>query len=427
MIVCSYKIPNFSREEISVTGRGARFSSVSCRAQLPTQGITRYTSRMTSTGLTVEEFTRQIVRTDRRPEADKLRIAILGIFGELGSLMSEVKKGVREGPSYISFRETLIEEAGDLLWYFAALSHTLNWSLSQLFTEALKAAVTESDTFEDIEKLIVQLPESTRDPWLLAGEKAGALAALAGDSGARDDIFAHSALALRAVLIAFRSAELGLVKPITHNVEKSLSRFPISRLSLKLYDDRPAPDGSTIRYDERLPSYLPVEFREKTVGNKTVVVQSAFTIKIGDPLTDNIGKDDDYRFHDVFHLAYAAVLGWSPVLRALLKCKRKSYPTLDENQDGARAILIEEGISTLVFNHAKPHLFGGVGGVDYRLLATIKDFVKGYEVEDQPFWAWERAIIRGYDVFRQLVEARNGRVILDLAQRDIFFEPLEDV
>lgn len=60
-----------------------------------------------------------------------------------------------------------------------------------------------------------------------------------------------------------------------------------------------------------------------------------------------------YRFHDVFHLAYAAVLGWSPVLRALLKCKRKSHPWLDENQDGARAILIEEGISTFVFNHAK--------------------------------------------------------------------------
>ena len=132
-----------------------------------------------------------------------------------------------------------------------------------------------------------------------------------------------------------------------------------------------------------------------------------------------------YRFHDVFHLAYAAVLGWSPVLRALLKCKRKSHPWLDENQDGARAILIEEGISTFVFNHAKPHLFEGATGVDYRLLATIKEFVKGYEVEDQPFWAWERAILRGYDIFRELTAQRCGRVILDMSQRDVFFEPMD--
>lgn len=382
--------------------------------------------RIMSSCPTVQEFTQQVIRTDRRPESEKLRIAVLGIFGELGSLMSEVKKGIREGPSYISYRETLNEEAGDLLWYFAALSLTLDWPLSRLLTAALKSPVSEADSFEQIESLLGGLHENAPDPWLLAGERAGALAAHVGTNGDVSKLFDLAASALRAVLLAFRSADLGLVKPITHNAEKSLSRFPISRLPLKLYDERQAPDSSSIRKDERLPGYLPVEFREITIGKKTVVVQSAFTIKIGDPLTDNIGEDDNYRFHDVFHLAYAAILGWSPVLRALLKCKRKSCPALDENQDGARAILIEEGISTLVFNHAKPHLFAGAEGVDYRLLATIKDFVKGYEVDDQPFWAWERAILRGYDVFRELVAARKGRVTLDLAQRDIFFEPLDD-
>lgn len=386
----------------------------------------RYMSCTMRTCPTVKEFTQQVIRTDRRPASEKLRIAVLGIFGELGSLMSEVKKEVREGPSYISYRDTLIEEAGDLLWYFAALSLTLDWPLSRLLTAAIKSPVSEDDTFEKIEELLADLPVNGQDPWLLAGERAGTLAAHVGTSGDMGELFELSASALRAVLVAFRSAKLGLVKPVIHNAEKSLSRFPISRLPLRLYDERPTPDGSSIRKDERLPGYLPMEFRETTIGKKTVVVQSAFTIKIGDPLTDNIEEDDNYRFHDVFHLAYAAVLGWSPVLRALLKCKRKSCPTLDENQDGARAILIEEGISTLVFNHAKPHFFAGVDGVDYRLLSTIKDFVKGYEVDDQPFWAWERAILRGYDVFRELVAARKGRVTLNLAQRDIFFEPLDD-
>jgi len=33
---------------------------------------------------------------------------------------------------------------------------------------------------------------------------------------------------------------------------------------------------------------------------------------IGDPLTDNIADPDGYRFHDVFHFAYSAILHWSP-------------------------------------------------------------------------------------------------------------------
>lgn len=373
---------------------------------------------------TILEFTQQVARTDRRPESDKLRIAVLGIFGELGSLMSEIKKVAREGPSYVSFQRTLVEEAGDLLWYFAALSMTKGWPLSRLLSSVLDAKVDESDQFAAIQLLMDELPVGSSDPWLAAGERAGALAAHVGAGGSESTLFDLAVSALRAALIAFKTTKIGLSESIEHNIEKSLSRFPISKRHLKLYDERATTEGKSIALDERLPTFLPVEFVEKNIGQKVVVVQSAFTIKIGDPLTDNIGKGDDYRFHDVFHLAYAAALGWSPVLRALLKVKRKSHPDLDENQDGARAILIEEGISTFIFNHAKPHLFEGAEGVDYRLLSTIKEFVKGYEVEDQPLWAWERAILRGYDVFRQLTRARSGRVTLEMSKRDITFEPL---
>lgn len=376
---------------------------------------------------TIKEFVEQVERTDRRPETEKLRIAVLGVFGELGSLMSEIKKGAREGPSYVSFRNTLIEEAGDLLWYFGALAKTLDWQLEELFSAALGATFSADSSFAELENALVNLPSEAGDPWLRAGEQAGLLAShIAGNSrGDGTDLFDLSVSALHAALMAFRSESMGLDEPIRHNIDKSLSRFPVSRKHLQLYDDRGGPDGKPIRGDERLPAFLPVEFREILIGTKKVVVQSAFTIKIGDPLTDNIDEKDDYKFHDVFHLAYAAVLGWSPVLRALLKVKRKSHPSLDENQDGARAILIEEGISTFIFNHAKPHFFEGATGVDYRLLATIKEFVKGYEVEDQPFWAWEKAILRGYDVFRELTDQRQGRVTLDIGSRDIYFESLD--
>ena len=62
-------------------------------------------------------------------------------------------------------------------------------------------------------------------------------------------------------------------------------------------------------------------------------------------------------YHDVFHYAYVAVLGWSPVVRALLQLKRKSNKVVDETQDGARANLIEEGIAALVFAEAKSQAF----------------------------------------------------------------------
>src|SRR5436309_6986119 len=91
---------------------------------------------------------------------------------------------------------------------------------------------------------------------------------------------------------------------------------------------------------------------ETRVGGKTCVIQLCNGVELGSRLTDNKIGEDDYRFHDVFHLAYAALLGWSPCLRALLKAKRKSIPEVDESQDGARAILIEEGVSTLIFHHA---------------------------------------------------------------------------
>ena len=81
-----------------------------------------------------------------------------------------------------------------------------------------------------------------------------------------------------------------------------------------------------------------MRFFEKKSGGKVYVIQQCNGINIGDRLTDNKTEEDDYRFHDVFHLAYAAILGWSPVTRSLFKVKRKSDPKTDETQDGARAI-----------------------------------------------------------------------------------------
>ena len=88
--------------------------------------------------------------------------------------------------------------------------------------------------------------------------------------------------------------------------------------------------------------------------------------------------------------------------------KRKSISSTDENQDGARAIIIEEGISTFIFSRAiKNSLFEDVKRLDYDLLKFIQEFVKGYEVDQANLWQWEKAILDGYNIFRKLKEKRN--------------------
>jgi hypothetical protein len=92
-------------------------------------------------------------------------------------------------------------------------------------------------------------------------------------------------------------------------------------------------------------------------------------------------EHDGYRFHDVFHLAFAAVLGWSPITRSLLERKRSRKPEVDEVEDGGRAKVIEEGISALIFAYAKDYNWlAGKASVSSELLRTIKSMIAPFEV-----------------------------------------------
>ena len=53
-------------------------------------------------------------------------IPLLGIIGEFGSVSGVFKKKQRDGEAYSSFKEDLIEELGDLLWYVVVTAHRLN-------------------------------------------------------------------------------------------------------------------------------------------------------------------------------------------------------------------------------------------------------------------------------------------------------------
>lgn len=170
--------------------------------------------------------------------------------------------------------------------------------------------------------------------------------------------------------------------------------------------------------DERLPRKFVVNFYQKPLERGVYVKVSVNDIVLGDALTDNAHEDDGYRYHDAFHLAYAAVLGWSPVVRALLKCKRKSNAKIDEVEDGARAAIIEEAASILIFNQAEQRgWYADASSIDLGLLKTVRRLVGSLEVKLCTAKQWQNAIRQGYAVFTELKQNGGGDVIVDLDQQ----------
>lgn len=183
-----------------------------------------------------------------------------------------------------------------------------------------------------------------------------------------------------------------------------------------------APDlDSTLPIAERLPRQMKVRLVEEPGSGERPMVRMTINGEgIGSLLGDNAYDPDGYRFHDVFHLAYAAILGWSPNLRAFLKRKRKSRPLLDDVEDGGRARIIEEGVSALVFDYARVHNFlEGINEIDYRLLRTIQSMTSHLEVSQATAADWERAILEGFAIWRAVLANNGGEIIVDLDEQQI--------
>ncbi len=105
--------------------------------------------------------------------------------------------------------------------------------------------------------------------------------------------------------------------------------------------------------------------------------------------------------------------------------KRKSVPHIDEVEDGARARITEEAISAVIFGHAKDFsFFDQSTTVEFGLLRTIKQMTSAFEVRDRSLRHWEKVIIEGYKVWRQMIENKGGVFIGDAKTHSIRYEPL---
>ncbi len=292
------------------------------------------------------EYQKQAILTNQTPAVQgneiEMIVPLLGLVGEVGSLITEYKKHLRDGDAHKLFKDGIAEELGDLLWYIANVATKFDLDLD---------VIAESNI------------RKCRSRW-----------------GSRNT---------------------------TQEVRQLLSSF-----------DNDFPES------ERLPRRFQVEFTQAIENNSVKMRAFIEGEQVGNDLTDNSYSSDGYRFHDIFHLSYAAILGWSPVTRQILgKRKRKSNFKVDEVEDGGRAQAIEEGISALVFSYAKDHAYlEGVTELDYQLLKTIKNMTSHLEVTQCSLGDWEKAILMGYEVWRQMEKNQWGTVVIDLDIRSITYQ-----
>ncbi len=326
-----------------------------------------------------------------------------GLFGEAGSILAELKKERRETDAYPAYRNRLIEEIGDGLWYLARLSAVLDPTVIQGLDKRAQAKSRQNgDSLTEAVALGVA-----------AGQLLGAL-----ENDDAKDARARLRPAWHALFRVVERSGIQLREAAQMNLSKTHSRWPERRVYSAFFDEN-------FPEEEQLPRKLEIELRHVQRANTGAVILRCNGLNFGDRLTDNIGQPDHYRFHDAFHFAYVVHLGWSPVVRALLKCKRKSDPLVDETEDGARARVIEEAVSAIVFSRAKEmNYYDGIDHVDYDLLKAIQEFVQGFEVADVPLWQWETAILEGYRVFRSLRGHGEGRVTLDMNRRELLYREL---
>lgn len=313
--------------------------------------------------MNIDEYQRQAWKFDQHYDRREtgITIALLGLGGEVGTLQTNQKKRVRDGDVHTDHQAALVEDLGDILWYIANAATWLGVDLGEVARS-------------NLDKI--------------------------GNRWAQHDA------------------------PYPHDLP------PLPTLDMQS-TTRPAPplpparlfDGAFVAA-ERLPRRIEVHIAELTDGSGTVrpVVNG---IPIGNEVGDNSYDPDGYRWHDAFHLANLTILGWSPVMRALLKRKRRSDSSVDDVEDGGRAIAVEEGISALIFEstrRAGMHTVAKI--VDSDLLKTCQRMVAPFEVSVCTAMEWEHAIIQGCQVWSALQETGHGVITCDLDARTLAVRPM---
>lgn len=130
------------------------------------------------------DYMSQVAPTDQLAP-DDMKPVLLGLFGEVGSIMATAKKYHREKEAYAGYRHAVEEEFGDALWYFSALCRRLNVAMDEILAEAASgtgyaSSVAANDLVgSPISRVATPLAAPELDPTLLQlGEAVAALFAI---------------------------------------------------------------------------------------------------------------------------------------------------------------------------------------------------------------------------------------------------------
>jgi NTP pyrophosphatase (non-canonical NTP hydrolase) len=426
----------------------------------------------------IREYLKITEKTDqlepRTPTHPNFKLMpILGLAGEIGSLLTELKKEVREPQRRADLgTKRLEEELGDIIWYATTIARRarLEFERDVLFanlvriqndrTKYLPFAESANDSIDSLRDVVATDGERSVETFDAYQKSAAKSATLGRDDAALIPylarIWRNSGELLElvdATKFDFSDADrqeiaealgdvmwyaagfatlygLSLSAIAMSNAEKAQSMFmpEAERTPSPLYDGRYRPL-------EQFPRKFNVDF--VSMDDETAVMLIS-GVRIGDPLKDNAyqreagfdGMIDGYRFHDCVHLAFVSVLGWSPVVRNLMKRKRKSDKRVDDAEDGARAQIVEEMIVKLTHSYAVGvdpiQLLKGRRHVSMDLLKQIELIAEGLEVRANKLWEWEKAILDGYQIFADLRCHRGGRIAVDLRKRSVAFTALRE-
>ena len=172
---------------------------------------------------------------------------------------------------------------------------------------------------------------------------------------------------------------------------------------------------------EQIPRLLEVTLRAESGPFGETVRMTVNGLRVGNPLTDNAWGETGYRWHDALHLAHAACLGWSPILRSLAGLKRRSDPRVDHVEDGGRAAVADEAIAWAVFCHARERSWYEGSSPDADLLDYVQEMTYALEVAGRSREEWAHAITAGLGCLRAVRAAGGGVLVGDLRQRSLRF------
>lgn len=432
--------------------------------------ITRYVDYVAETSR-FEKFTLEQQR----------RISIYGLVSEVGSVVSAVKKEKLNQADCRLARHELREELGDVMWYCFALAKIEGVGRDDIMARQLKSLdkrlkgeskesisfrkhfeqsqITEfhqnaemflrkkRGTFREFQEISYLTARTKGKDLVETGliELMNLSAQLMRPLLPKSEQNMHSQIATRDALdvlgaIAWYLAAIATAYDLSLN---EIADTNVQKAQLHQFVPQPVPQHAhkhTPLHDrncpekQQLPRRFEVRFLTVGKGRSRMYLDGH---QLGDELTDNFYEDDGYRFHDALHLANIAYLGWSPVLRGLMKRKRKANPKVDEVQDGARAQIVEEAVVKAIHSEVKersdivhhdleseekPTLSDEVD-IPFSFFKLIQRYVKGLEVANNSFYEWEQSIREGYRIYDKLRAHGQGTVTVDLNQRKITFHP----